>query len=279
MRKRSKGSAWQRDFQRLVDGSLALFCEAVDVSVEPPDWTAAREEIDRCRAQFTTTTDASAVEALSDSCLQACRQALALAAAQHAVKRAEVQSLIEHVRGAVSALVGDHETFSSRLDGSSERMAALAELNDLRRLKECLVVEVTSLKKIAAERRKSWASAVSLFESRVLTLESDLAASRIEASQDPLTGVANRRAFKTALHDSIQSASSPRVVVLVDVDDFKAINDTFGHMTGDDALVAVAQAIRSFVRADDLLARIGGDELACCCRGRRCASRRPACAN
>ncbi len=81
------------------------------------------------------------------------------------------------------------------------------------------------------------------------------------AHEDPLTGLPNRRAFDLAL-DSAVAAGRPFSLLLVDVDRFKTINDTFGHTTGDWVLCEIASRTRASVRATDTLARIGGDELA-----------------
>jgi diguanylate cyclase (GGDEF)-like protein len=81
------------------------------------------------------------------------------------------------------------------------------------------------------------------------------------AHEDPLTGLPNRRAFDVALDRAVATGRGFSVV-LVDVDRFKAINDTFGHTTGDEILRAIADRTRASVRATDTLARIGGDELA-----------------
>jgi diguanylate cyclase (GGDEF)-like protein len=81
------------------------------------------------------------------------------------------------------------------------------------------------------------------------------------AHEDPLTGLPNRRAFDRAL-DGAVAAGRPFSVVLIDVDHFKTINDTYGHTTGDEILCAIADRTRVAVRATDTLARVGGDELA-----------------
>ncbi|HZU36308.1 MAG TPA: GGDEF domain-containing protein, partial [Gemmataceae bacterium] len=81
------------------------------------------------------------------------------------------------------------------------------------------------------------------------------------AEQDPLTQTLNRYAFYTFLQKSLHQPSRVTgCVALVDVDDFKTINDTLGHPAGDAAIRAVASRIRSVIRADDLLFRWGGDE-------------------
>jgi diguanylate cyclase (GGDEF)-like protein len=85
---------------------------------------------------------------------------------------------------------------------------------------------------------------------------------QVLAERDPLTEALNRHAFHALLREANAAAGRPVVgtVALLDVDDFKSINDTLGHAAGDAALRAVSRALRSVIRADDLLFRWGGDE-------------------
>lgn len=83
---------------------------------------------------------------------------------------------------------------------------------------------------------------------------------------DALTAVPNRRAFDHALRTEwrrCKRSTLPLAVVMVDIDDFKRFNDTFGHLVGDDALCSVARALSDVPsRAGDVLARFGGEEFA-----------------
>ena len=86
-----------------------------------------------------------------------------------------------------------------------------------------------------------------------------------QALTDPLTGLANRRAFDQRLAEETERAlrhGRELSLMLVDVDHFKAINDRFGHATGDRVLVNLARDMQAVMRQGDLLARIGGDEMA-----------------
>ncbi len=85
-----------------------------------------------------------------------------------------------------------------------------------------------------------------------------------QANTDHLTGLANRRRFDGRLQSALRQdgAGAPVALVLVDIDDFKDINDRYGHLTGDRALEAVGAALRRSARKGDLVARIGGDEFA-----------------
>jgi diguanylate cyclase (GGDEF)-like protein len=83
------------------------------------------------------------------------------------------------------------------------------------------------------------------------------------ARQDPLTCAANRRELVRAAEELLADRRTPDVsLLLMDADRFKSINDHHGHAAGDAALVALADATRSAVRAQDLVARVGGEEFA-----------------
>lgn len=85
------------------------------------------------------------------------------------------------------------------------------------------------------------------------------------AAHDALTGLYNRRAFDTNLRQWTAWAARygrPLSVLLIDVDDFRRINDTQGHAIGDSTLLAIADALTRSVRASDIVARYGGDEFA-----------------
>jgi predicted signal transduction protein with EAL and GGDEF domain len=83
------------------------------------------------------------------------------------------------------------------------------------------------------------------------------------AMEDPLTGLANRAGFLQALTDACQRPGAERLVACyVDVDQFKAVNDTYGHAAGDQVLRAMASRLRAAARPQDVVARLGGDEFA-----------------
>lgn len=100
-------------------------------------------------------------------------------------------------------------------------------------------------------------------------LERDVAARRAleaklsyQAFHDPLTNLANRRRFVEQADAALAQRHRPGSVaaLFLDLDDFKTINDSFGHAAGDQVLTAVGERIRSVLREDDLAARLGGDE-------------------
>jgi diguanylate cyclase (GGDEF)-like protein len=82
------------------------------------------------------------------------------------------------------------------------------------------------------------------------------------AEHDSLTGLANTRSFYDRLDEVVGGRDAPAAVLFLDLDNFKSVNDTFGHQAGDEVLCLVASALKAAVRASDTVGRIGGDEFA-----------------
>ena len=86
-----------------------------------------------------------------------------------------------------------------------------------------------------------------------------------EAAEDPLTGLVNKRVFQLACENEVDRAArqdASVALVVLDIDHFKEINDTYGHPFGDQVLITVAEALRLAVRGHDTVARLGGEEFA-----------------
>jgi diguanylate cyclase (GGDEF)-like protein len=84
------------------------------------------------------------------------------------------------------------------------------------------------------------------------------------ASRDPLTGLLNRSAMEQVLRETMKRSASERVpytLLLLDIDHFKLVNDVHGHLAGDQALRAVADAVTACIRKSDIAVRFGGEEI------------------
>lgn len=102
-------------------------------------------------------------------------------------------------------------------------------------------------------------------EAQIAALEAALAEARDAANRDALTGLLNRRGLAEAhQHQSaqVERGLGHYTLALLDLDDFKQINDQFGHAAGDAALVHLGQTMRQVLRPTDSLCRIGGEEFA-----------------
>ena len=114
--------------------------------------------------------------------------------------------------------------------------------------------------------RPAGASTGYLLNVRDVTERKELEAEiRHHAMHDALTGLANRRAFTARLDEALERfgrTGTPVGLIMLDLDDFKPVNDTWGHQAGDEVLVEIGRRLREAVRATDVAARMGGDEFA-----------------
>lgn len=102
---------------------------------------------------------------------------------------------------------------------------------------------------------------VSLQRAQLRRTEQDKQTAEQEARYDPLSGLLNRRAFMPQLA-RLAGQASPCCVAMLDIDNFKSINDTHGHRVGDRVIQTLAQIIHNHCRSQDITARIGGEEFA-----------------
>ncbi len=106
---------------------------------------------------------------------------------------------------------------------------------------------------------------VAELEAETRALNASLVVERNRARIDPLTGINNRKAFDERMEQELARRAhtlGPVTLLVWDVDDFKAINDTFGHRAGDRVLQTVARCLAQGIRSTDFVARIGGEEFA-----------------
>jgi diguanylate cyclase (GGDEF)-like protein len=261
LRRPSTGDSENEWLRGLVDQSLSLLRDLLAAGGEP-ERTDLASRLDHCRAVLAVDDEAGVARALSAQCLSRVREVVSHAKQQEIDRRQEMAALVALVREAVMTVGAEVNSLQSTVGQSADRFESISGLDDPAQIKARLIAEVTALKNVAVERRRVWDMTSRKFNERVEVLERQLITSRNEAALDPLTGIANRRTFDRTCQEWVRSARSRFVLALMDVDDFKGINDTHGHAAGDQVLVTLAQALLASVRPEDLVARLGGDEFA-----------------
>ena len=149
--------------------------------------------------------------------------------------------------------------FGMALRERRAELGTIASLESARGVIERLAQETERMQAVAQELTRRFAERVREVE----RLSHDLERAQSEALLDPLSGLKNRRGFERAVHAIFASGEAEEVaVLLVDVDRFKTLNDTYGHLLGDKVLRAVAHILQTNIKGRDVAARLGGDELA-----------------
>jgi len=185
-------------------------------------------------------------------------------------REAGFAEIIEVLTKAVGEIAGQAAAFNRSVLGESDQIRRLLQLDDVGELKRRVTERVDALRQAVAERQqKDEVSRVRL-SGRVKSLQTRLSEAETAAAIDPLTGVGNRRQFDAALtRFAAEACDTGRsfALALLDVDDFKRVNDEHGHQVGDRVLVALAQNVARKLRKGDIVARYGGEEFAILLRG------------
>ena len=156
---------------------------------------------------------------------------------------------------ASSATVAGHGPFAVGVSGGAASTEVLQGFLAVAIVSTLFVASVVAERQRVEEELRAIVSERERFERELRHL----------ADHDPLTGLLNRRRFELELDRQLAQArryGRSGAVILLDVDRFKQINDTYGHSVGDRLIVSVADALRTRLRGSDAIARIGGDEFA-----------------
>ncbi len=199
----------------------------------------------------------------AEECVYLCQEYFGRARTYLLGRESEFAEVIEIMRMALGKLAGESKSFNVRLMGSSERMSRLMDIEDIRELKRQIAQEVRELNRVVIEKQKQDDLNYAKLSKRIEVLQTNLTRSREEGSLDPLTRVANRGSFDRAIDRWVTSHklnAKPFVLAMIDIDNFKSVNDTHGHLVGDRVLLCAAQWLGDSVRANDFLARYGGEE-------------------
>lgn len=175
------------------------------------------------------------------------------------LKASEVRELMLVLAQAAESVGARDQHYTSEFSSLTERLQAIANLEDLTALRGALTANVAELRKCVAQMTKDSNDSVKRLNAELATYRSRLEETERIASVDALTGLANRRRMELALEQFVLRAQ-PFSVLIFDINDFKRINDQFGHMAGDDLLRQFAVELKSALRSADLAGRWGGDE-------------------
>ena len=138
-------------------------------------------------------------------------------------------------------------------------MAAANPSRDLAQMRTSLVQRAAELKSCVDDMAKDSNKSLAQLRAEVATYETKLKTVEQLAFRDPLTGLANRRSVEERIEWRI-SREHKFCVVILDLDRFKHVNDTYGHVAGDNLLRQFGEELRSNIRPGDIVGRWGGDE-------------------
>jgi diguanylate cyclase len=180
-------------------------------------------------------------------------------------KEAELKNIIELLRNGLSGFIGETQNFNTRIYDQNVRMEALTQLDDIRKIKETLRTEVDAMKLIIQEKQSTDSRRIDSLSNEITILRSSLEQVKDASQMDAMTGSYNRMTLDSRMQWMIQRSRivwSPVSLMMCDLDNFKRVNDTHGHLVGDRVLKCFVQECKAMFRSDDFIARYGGEEFA-----------------
>ncbi len=265
----------------LVDELLAL-CRSLTAGIadfaDDPRW--ADGTVQGLRQRLDSAAGARAVRAAREL-LDGSRAAQQNLQAERAQARDALKQMVRQVLSELGALDSATDRFGDKVAGYAQAVEAADSLDSLAAAVRGMLDESRAVQGLVAGARSRLAAEharAAALESRVLGLEAELRRLSDEVSTDALTQVANRRglaqafaletarAQRTGADDAVGAGvgvgagAAPLAVGLIDIDNFKKLNDSLGHAAGDVALQNLAARVKDWLRPVDHIARFGGEE-------------------
>jgi len=242
---------------------LALLCDNVGQLAPDEAWLAGQLEPIR----------ALLAGPIRSAQIAAAEQRLAALIVQQATARRGLQQaklalteMLTALFEGVGAMGSSAERFNEQIGSYQQELQRSPDLMTLSRIVHGLLVDTQTVREQIESSRADLTEArkkVEVYEARVSELEHQLSAVSTMVQKDPLTNALNRRGLEEAFRVESARAEryrSPLTLAMLDLDNFKRVNDTLGHVAGDRALIHFVTTAHATLRPTDLTARYGGEE-------------------
>ena len=175
--------------------------------------------------------------------------------------RVALHELVGNVVGHLGGLGVNVSKFGEFLDGTGARLGADIDPNELKVVVTELMSETRAMKERSVEIERS----LNTISEEIGDLREEVQRLNRDSTTDALTQIPNRRAFDRGMAQMTEEAQrngQPLCLAIIDIDHFKAFNDTYGHLVGDQVIKYVARELSGCTKGRDLVARYGGEEFA-----------------
>lgn len=175
----------------------------------------------------------------------------------------EFKDIIDILTGAMVTLDTENKEYNQKILKQSDKIEEITRLEDIKKLKKALIQEIEQIRETVKEKQSHDSTQLEILSNQVNNLSLELERARTESLTDGMTGIYNRKAFDSHISTLVEKNSvtrAPFSLLMLDIDNFKKVNDDYGHRTGDRVILAIIGKCRQSIRGEDFFARYGGEE-------------------
>lgn len=253
-----------RDFLRLTIKTLLHFLKEFSFNISELDAESFKTSLERFYHQLSSEEPPRYKERILEEHKKSILEYIHRESNYFREKDAEFKKIIGLLLDGFNQMVGENQEFSSQVYESNLRVEEISHLDDLRKVKDSLSVEVNKVKNLVQQKKSRDDKHLKALSLEVNDLRNNLEKVEKASLTDALTGAGNRLALDTHLNRLAEGfeITGTFSLLMCDLDNFKNINDTYGHQIGDRVLKAFVLECKRFFRQEDLIGRYGGEEFA-----------------
>lgn len=175
-------------------------------------------------------------------------------------KEKELKEIVKLLSFGIAMVNSKNQRFNTTIHEEILKLEKITQLDDIRKIKEALTKKISHIRTCIQEKQSQDAEYIETLSNKVETLKVALEETTNASLTDSLTDAFNRLAFDTEISKLVTENKRGFSLIMLDIDNFKLINDSYGHQIGDRVLVALVQKSKKLIRQGDFFARYGGDE-------------------
>ncbi len=178
-------------------------------------------------------------------------------------KESEFKEIINVLTKGISSINYENREFNTKINNHSEKLKEINRLDDIVKIKKEIMQEIEQVNVAIKVKEEQDTNLLQMLSEKVAVLDDDLKKAKTASMTDSLTGVFNRLAFDNHIDSLIEKMGmrlSTFSIMMIDIDNFKSVNDTYGHLVGDRVIISAVDGCRRNLRRNDFMARYGGEE-------------------
>jgi diguanylate cyclase (GGDEF)-like protein len=258
---KSDEASQQDSFAAALDAYGSALLEMGNCSLDacPGLGDALKQSLERLKAELSPAMKRDKLAAHGDQTRDLLRAWGRDAARHYQGKAREVKEMLLTMARAAESVSARDQRSAGQMSAVTERLRAIATLDDLTEIRASIDKSAVELKSSIDRMTEEGKAVLNQLKKQVVDYQAKLEQAEMVASRDALTGVSSRAYVEGQIEKRIASGVT-FCVVIVDIDDFKKVNDAHGHQTGDGVLKQFADELRSACGRTDTIGRWGGDE-------------------